>query len=87
MNATVNPTDITAVVEIDPRLMFMLRAGACHDLVMYGEISIDEAFDGLIDQFEKIMGYATCITCGGTPCAYPPLCEASRKADKRRRRR
>jgi hypothetical protein len=39
---------------IDLKLVFLLRAAARFDLVGAGAMDLDEAFDGLIDQFRAI---------------------------------
>ena len=83
MNAPLKHTNITATFDLDPRVAFMARAAALHDLVMLGEIDLDEAFDCLIDQFERIMGYECCPTCGGAPCVNPSFCATCRSIESR----
>jgi hypothetical protein len=39
---------ISAEPEIDPRLIFLTRAAVRFDLVQAGEMTVDEAFDGLV---------------------------------------
>jgi hypothetical protein len=39
---------------LDPRLVFLARAGARHTLVISGAMTLDDAFDGLIDAFDEI---------------------------------
>jgi hypothetical protein len=47
------------VTRLDPRLVFLARAGARHTLVEYGEMTLDEALAaGLID------GLECCPLCG-----------------------
>jgi hypothetical protein len=50
--AGVAMNDIAA--RIDPRLVFLARAGARHTLVISGAMTLDEAFDGLSDAFDDI---------------------------------
>ena len=83
LNIQADPRVKTFEFEIDQRLAFMARAGLRHDLVVSGVMEIGEAFDGLIDQFEAIMGYFTCANCGAAPCANPSFCAAA-KTDKQR---
>ena len=40
-------------VVIDPRLVFFARCWARHVLVEADEITLDEAFDGLVDGLER----------------------------------
>jgi hypothetical protein len=44
------------MAEVDPRAVFLLRAAAHLDLFEAGELSLDEAFAGLIAAFDEIMG-------------------------------
>jgi hypothetical protein len=39
---------------IDPRLVFLLRAAARFDLVEAGELSLDQAFGGLLPALELL---------------------------------
>jgi hypothetical protein len=39
----------------DPRAAFLLRAAARWQLVEIGEIDLDGAFDGLVEQFEALV--------------------------------
>ena len=41
--------------QADPRLIFLARASARELLVDAGELTIDEAFDGLVPAFLKIL--------------------------------
>jgi hypothetical protein len=84
MNA---PIKDVAIAVVDPRLAFLARAGACHDLVVLGEVELGEAFESLVPSFEAIMAYRTCPTCGSAPCVNESFCAANREADKKRRRR
>jgi hypothetical protein len=45
------------VTRLDPRLVFLARCGARHCLVEYGEMTLDEAIDGLLEG-------AYCPLCG-----------------------
>jgi hypothetical protein len=42
-------TDLGHEIEIDPRLIFLLRAAVRFDLVEVGELTLEEAYDGLFD--------------------------------------
>jgi hypothetical protein len=42
-------------LQADPRLVFLARAGARELLVDAGELTIDEAFDGLVPAFVEIL--------------------------------
>jgi hypothetical protein len=46
------------VTRLDPRLVFLARAGARHTLVEVGEMTLDEAIRGLIH------GHERCPLCG-----------------------
>jgi hypothetical protein len=48
------------VTRLDPRLVFLARAGARHILVAGGELNLDEAIAGLIAQFDEIVGPTPC---------------------------
>jgi hypothetical protein len=39
----------------DPRAAFLLRAAARWQLIEIGEIELDEAFGGLVEQFEALV--------------------------------
>jgi hypothetical protein len=45
---------------IDPREVFFARAAALDRLVISGDITLDEAFNGLVSPFFAIMGHCTC---------------------------
>jgi hypothetical protein len=58
MNAPVKIPDMIA--EIDPGLVFLQLAAARLALVEAGEMTLDEAIDGLIEPFEELFGARLC---------------------------
>jgi hypothetical protein len=46
---------------IDPRLAFLARAHARFILVESGAMDLEEAVDGLIEQFDEIVGPRACV--------------------------
>lgn len=86
MNTPLKQTSITGASAnaLDPRLAFLARAAAAHDLVILGEVGLDEVFDGLVPAFETIMQYDECDMCGASPCRNPSFCEACRQTEQRR---
>jgi hypothetical protein len=44
----------------DPREVFLARAAARDRLVMSGDLTLDEAFEGLVAPFFAIVGHCTC---------------------------
>jgi hypothetical protein len=72
---------------LDPRFVYLARAGARHTLVEAGVMSLDEAFPDLVPAFlEGIRAPVMCDTCGWVPCINPGFCALSRAEDTRRRR-
>jgi hypothetical protein len=53
-----SPDGVTMQTQVDPRLAFLIRAAVRFDLVEAGELSLDEAFDGLVPAFQSIWGVA-----------------------------
>lgn len=75
-----------AADEIDARVAFLARAGAADALFSQGVISVDEAFEPLVEPFMAIVAPVECDTCGSTPCTESSFCAACRKADAEVRR-
>ena|SRR5215510_8044356 len=82
---TAEPVADEALTDLDAKLAFLQRASALCLLVERDQLSIDEAFPGLIEPFMAIMGPDECASCGCCPCQMPTFCALCLKADKRRR--
>jgi len=67
---------------IDPRLAFLARAAARHELVRLGELDIDDAIAGLIEPFEEMTGRLIIRNC---PCNRELLERWERIAPPKRR--
>jgi hypothetical protein len=67
----------------DPRLVLLRLAGNWHSKVEQRQITIDAAFDLLLERLGAIIpAFTTCPTCGLRPCPDPAFCESCRKADR-----
>jgi hypothetical protein len=70
----------------DNRLVTLRLAGNWAAKVEKDEITIDNAWDLLIERVGAIVPkFQTCPTCGLTPCPDETFCEACRKADRESR--
>src|SRR5262245_14679620 len=69
----------------DPRLVALRLAGGWARKVELDEISLDNAFDLLVERVNAIM-HVPCPTCGMRPCPDPAFCESMRAADRKLRR-
>jgi hypothetical protein len=73
-----------AVAPPDPLDIFLLRAATYHELVRGGLLSVETAFDRLVEPFCDILGFPVCDTCGSAPCGNASFCHACRRADEMR---
>ena len=66
----------------DPRLVALRLAGGWARKVELDEISLDNAFDLLVERVNAIV-HVLCPTCGMRPCGDAAFCESMRAADQK----
>jgi hypothetical protein len=70
-------------ISTDPRLVLFRLAGNWHQKIEQGQITIDAAFDLLLERLGAIVpAFTTCPTCNLRTCPNPAFCENCRKADQ-----
>src|SRR5262245_5704084 len=68
----------------DPRLTALRLAGTWHSKVERGEISLNQAFDLLVERIAALVpSFGACPTCGERPCPDPGFCQSCREADQK----
>ena len=71
-------------MSIDPRMTALKLASSWNRKVELGEISLDNAWELLIERVGAIVPkFTACPTCGQVPCPDPTFCESCRSADQK----
>jgi Helix-turn-helix domain len=68
----------------DPRLVALRLAGSWGRKVELDQMTLDNAWDLLLERLAAVNpAFATCPTCGQTPCPNPGYCQSCRSADQK----